>query len=331
MMDTDKSEGEWLTAKEAEERLRQLRVWVTAAEILAAGRKKKVLPRKSGKVYKVRNGGERHEFTHFNLTNLLSYFRPVDDPKPRGIYSGKYAERLKNDTNLKAIVASYIVQTFLNPNTGNKDSILNGEEWLLLDGTSTLFLSCAIFSLPNGLFPEIFTPNLAVALEGALRNRTKICNMVPGDVDYLHYSVHGKETELWIAREVENKIAVVPVSEISSQGGIAANDRWASALKRMCLERAKRVLVIADSSKLTVGRAKSTPIYKSTVTWERILEERGDSIECICDDRFRMSDKAEEKESFLKQMFPNLHIVPASTIPRTIKNINRSLIATNSP
>jgi DeoR/GlpR family transcriptional regulator of sugar metabolism len=189
-----------------------------------------------------------------------------------------FAEKGDDRRVIKQLVANAAVTEILWPSDRDATNSI-----LICDGSSALCVWIAYLadwarrsSTINRL--KVFTNNLAVPQEWE-----RICLMAPGWVkievapgEFIpqYNGVFGRETERWAEQNAPECTCILPVTCLDGLLGPCTNDPDARALKKVILNKAKAIVVVADFDKLR--RRRNGLIAVDSERWEQLLKSGGD-------------------------------------------------------
>ena len=168
-----------------------------------------------------------------------------------------FGMRVPEMRDVKKAVARDVVSRILWPSgTDAKNPVF------FSDGSSASYVWCYYLrawlkQADAGEILQVGTNNLDVSMqalcEPAAPDRVRI-ECAPGDFNFKYCATFGRDTEDWVAEHCRRSVCVLSVTALDGELGPCGKGEPAKAIKRVVMENANLLVVLADCTKLRKNR-----------------------------------------------------------------------------
>ena len=187
------------------------------------------------------------------------------------IQSGSlFGKKLGKQLQSKRTVASRVIELLWE----NKVDAL-----FINDGTSTSYVWCYYITrwvAERRNHPlTVWTNNYDVAMQALCEPQAPVCmriKVAPGEFSFQFCAMLGDDTTAWVADKSQDKTCLLAVTALDAQVGPCGRSHDAKEIKKVLLDKAGPLIVVADAEKLSQPRDPF--LAASETSWQERLNQK---------------------------------------------------------
>lgn len=190
-----------------------------------------------------------------------------------------FGKKLPQQLDAKRQVAHALIDKLLWPR--RVDSLF------MNDGTSVSYVWC--YYLQRWVSEQqsrlaVWTNNYDVPMQALCEDKAQKLIRIytpSGEFNFRFCAALGPDTNKWVRENCEGKTCILAVSALDAQFGPCGNDEDAKAIKRIVLQYASNLIVVADSCKLSQSSNPFQAVNPNE--WNRWITERKGNLWVVTD------------------------------------------------
>lgn len=157
------------------------------------------------------------------------------------------------------------------------------EPLFINDGSSTSYVWCYYMRVwvkhRSQHILTVWTNNYDLAMQALREPNAPSCvkiKVAPGEFNFQFCATLGDETTAWVAEKCQDKTCLLAVTKLDAKVGPCGRTNDALEIKKTLLERAGRLIIVADAEKLSQPREPF--LAASETRWQEWLTQRADRL-----------------------------------------------------